>query len=304
MGKIQSRLKTKSLYIYISLILLFMPSCEVDMKNIVSIRISNNDFCSIRKTIESLKETSDSTFYNIIIPNGTYYEIDIRSNENITLIGEHRDSVIIICNGDTTLSPPENYTYDWGNAPINQMDQTKIHCFWVTTNFYAKNLTIVTKRGKYCVHQDGPGEYISTFENCKFIGNNLVNCIGIGSRCGQLQKYIDCDFDFQGYAIGWHNYNNQSCGSGLEVRNCNFSNDYLWLNELGSTQNDSIYLINCKSNSLGSILLRSLPGYYINIRNEIENDPLNIPYSIQVVIENTSVNILTENRPNSTFLNN
>lgn len=144
---------------------------------VVSKDTAQGNFTSIQEAVNSCKSYPDERI-TIFVKNGVYKEkIEINSwNTSITLLGENRDSTIII----------------WDDAAGNKKNGT----FWTYTlkvmgnDFRAENLTIENSAGEVgqavALHVEADRVVI---KNCKILGNqDTLFAAGENSR----QLYEDC----------------------------------------------------------------------------------------------------------------
>lgn len=281
----------------------------------------DGSFCQIRNAINNIQDASNSNRYKIIVKNGYYEEIDIKTKDYVDVVGESKERVILYCDGLSTKLAPTDYGWAelegrYDGVPINTIPKVYKHLFLHTSDSTVKNMTLISNQTKYVIHQDAAhNKYIAACENCNIIRkedyNNptqddkrIINLVGVGSEGGQYQIYRNCNFRMQvkgvtdevlfgGFAVYWHNWNNQKYPCGLTIENCNiFGCNIAYLAELGSEQDDIVNIINTAvDNDMFGIRYYLEKGYYKKNGAVVENAD-DIPYNIQLILKNTKVNYL------------
>ncbi len=265
------------------------------------VRAPNNNDYAIRNLVHSLKASAN--YYNryvIVVPKGTYFEMDIRTGDFIDIEGESAEECIIVLDGTSNKIAPTDLSIGTGGAAINTIDQKYKHIFWHVKSSQIRNLTLKVNDCKYAIHSDAPGEYNGGGNNLILIDNgNIVRLIGIGGWAGQKQSYKDCYFKNKPttQAIGWHNWNDQNAPASAEFINCKSDNYLINLTELGSGQADVVRLVNCTqvSSANGGI------GFYVEPQDSTA--PTDVPYNIKLVFEGKELPITHINRANYKVFN-
>jgi pectinesterase len=98
----------------------FLYNSVLEAKSFYNVIVSKDgtgDFLSIQKAIDAAPDSS-TTPYIIYINNGEYIEKLFIKKNFITLVGENRDSTIIVCS-ELRRNWRETHSDDWGAATIN-----------------------------------------------------------------------------------------------------------------------------------------------------------------------------------------
>ena len=244
----------------------------------ITVAHSGGDFTSVRDAVASITDANKSKKYKILIKNGTYDEIDIKTKDYVYIEGESRDGVVLKTNGMSTDNSPSNYNFHtdmYSNVAINSIPKAWKHLFVHVSNSTISNLTMVINNCKYVIHQDGwQNAYNAIVENCIIkriedyttnvddYDKSLQHLIGIGASAEQFQYYKNCEFHLElsnvpfdanldAVALLWHNWQWQNKPCGLIAENCNmFGCGIVSIWELGSEQKDNIRLNNCHTDSV------------------------------------------------------
>lgn len=240
----------------------------------------------IRAMIDSITDASEEKRYRIIVPKGEWHECDLQGKKYVEIIGEDIFDTVIYNDGlSTRLTPSDYSTPSESNKPLNQVPQPNKHIFYVTNDIVVKNLTIDARGNiKYCAHIDNNGFDNAVFK-CIFkrSAEEVNNCVGIGVHSGQVIDLSDSVFirnDNQP-GIFVHNSTAQEKGTELIVDNCFFQGcSYILVDELGSGQNDWIYMRNCDANID--------TNKFITVICEV--NPVGLPYNFRMNIVGTKVN--------------
>lgn len=221
-------MKTKKTYLSLLLfIIVACPSLLADEnKTIIVSKNGSGNFTSITDAINSIEKATKDNPVDIIIKAGEYFESPTTKNW-VNLIGEDKEKCIV-----TYTRKPEQPNH-------------KAHVMWATTNSLIKNLTLIGKDVKYCIHSDGGKGYILTVENCilkreyppKYRGNRAA--YGIGLRRKQNIIIKDCEM-YADRPIFMHNWNDQKASCSMTIENCKLygTEEAIYINCLGSKQKD------------------------------------------------------------------
>ena len=266
-----------------------------------------NSFNSIRGLINSITDASETNRYEIFVPNGYWFEVDIHPKKWVKILCES-EKAVIFCNATNTspvLTLPNDYQYiSERGKQIASADRMAIHSFFITEDTDIENGTIVTKRGKYAVHIDNGGFQNAKFKNVTFKGENCIVPVGIGIWGGQKLIFENCKFENggndQNYGVAIHNWNNQTKGSIADFENCFFDKCKLVkVDELGSNQNDVINLINCTSNLENAINIDAVSSdgtnsYWTDSSGQPTTNPLNVPYNFKINAIGTKIDNINQ----------
>ena len=263
----------------------------------IDVSVPNTANFAIRTLVESITDASYNKRYVVHVPNGNYFELDIRTKEYIDIVGQSKEGVIINLDGNSTVVAPNELSIGTGGVPINTIDNIYKHIFWAVKTAKVSNMTLNCTNAKYAIHQDALGDYESTFENIIINQGAIIRPVGIGSRYGQKQIYRNCYFNniSNNWAVGWHNWESQTGGSSLLLDNCISEYGMLIAEELGSGQDDYLTLTNCRSVQMNEFQIVSAvsAGY----------DPVATPYNINLVLDNTYMTVFQTTRPNYKIFN-
>ena len=247
---------------------------------------TGGDYTTIAGAIAACVSPSINNQFNIFIKNGTYNEINLLMRDYVHLEGESRDGVII--RGDGTLTPPTDVPAWTSKSGI-----------FLTVNCNVKNLTIHTNDAKYCIHADNVGIYTANFTNLRLIHHD--GCfLGTGLRANQNINFEDIICEYVGttgyrfdsatekiHGVLYHNIQNQTAPHKLSIKRMQCINCHILdVQDLGSSQIDTVELIDCKTNLLdGQLKIRSTAGYYIPPGDSVAvSDPLLVPYNVDLHI--------------------
>ena len=263
----------------------------------IDVSVPNTANFAIRTLVESITDASYNKRYVVHVPNGTYFELDIRTKEYIDIVGQSKEGVIINLDGNSTVVAPSYLSIGTGGVPINTIDDSYKHIFWAVKTSKVSNMTLNCTNAKYAIHQDGLGDYESVFENIIINQGSIIRPVGIGSRYGQKQIYRNCFFNniSNNWAVGWHNWESQTGGSSLLLDNCISEYGMLIAEELGSGQDDYLTLTNCRSVQMNEFQIVSAVS--------VGYDTGTTPYNINIVLDNTYMTVFQTTRPNYKIFN-
>jgi len=268
--------------------------------NRITVTRNANNYLSIRETIMNITDASEGNRYEVYVPAGLWYEVDIQTKEWVDIYIQ--PGAIVECDSNLTDAKfviPANYPYPSEiGKQWNTVDFSLLHTFWVLRNSNVYNQGIVSiKRGKYTIHIDSNSFDRFAFKGGVLRSRDALHAVGVGIWGGQNLD-IDCEVDSNSeYGIGIHNWNNQSKGTKINI-SCTFNGcDYLKLDELGSNQIDEINLNNCTTNakSGGSIRVSVVSAdgtnsYYKDGSGNTTNNPKDVPYNFRINAKGTVIN--------------
>ena len=260
-----------------------------------------DDFANVKRQIRTTKITvpntndyaigtilngiTDNSYYNryeIYVPNGQYFELDIVPKSYVDIIGESVDGVIITCDSSSTKNAPSWWTDRGtrevlGNVQINSVDLEShinaFHIFYFETCKYCKikNVTLNAVSLKYCAHLDYNAEYNAVFENVRMRSDHSVRCVGCGTAFSstieeekkQSIKLLKCSFNQIGestishfqqvgsahYAVGHHDYNNGYNSLSILIDSCLTNVGFIEVNMMGGLTQQEVIVKNCKTTS-------------------------------------------------------
>ncbi|MPS71853.1 MAG: hypothetical protein E2590_01735 [Chryseobacterium sp.] len=286
--------------------LLIVASCKSnDIEELVTITVVRNseDYNSIRNTIASIKDASESKQYVVFVPNGIYRETDIQGKKFVKIIGENKDETILICDPLGSManltSPSDYYFTEQANKRLSEIPHYQRHLFNLSDDIYAENITIYAKDCKYSIHLDDSRYRNVYFKNCWIKGESCNQVIGVGLHYGQDIRFDRCTIEGGvdlNTGIFVHNWYNQLAGNRIDLNDCDFENcTYMIIDELGSNQKDYINLLNCKTNVEKSLeLMVDQDGdgrtFWTNPVTGIkEADPTKVPYSFYINVKGTQI---------------
>lgn len=229
---------------------------------------STDNFAIRNKVKECQGKASYFDRYVVDIPDGEYFEMDINVPNFVTVRGESEKGVIIRLDGGSDIVAPSDLSIGTGGIPINQMNISYKHIFWLCANAIVENMTLEITKAKYAIHQDSDVQnYESKVRNVTLKDNgSCIKLVGLGLFGGQKAIYENCTFFTSSttpQAIVAHNWNDQKEPCELHVIGCIFSNDAVWAQELGSGMQDIFKISNCvcKVPYEGNVQYSKSPGY-------------------------------------------
>ena len=266
-----------------------------------------SSYNSIRELINSITDASETNRYEIFVPNGNWFEVDIRPKKWVKILCES-EKTIIFCNATDTsplLTLPNDYQYiSERGKQLASADRMAIHTLFITEDTDIENGTFITIRGKYAAHIDNSAFKNAKFKNVTFEGRNCITPVGIGIWSGQELSFENCKFKNGGndknYGVAIHNWNNQTKGTITNLSNCFFDNCKLVkVDELGSNQNDIINLINCNSNLENTIYVDAISSdgtnsFWKDANNQPTTNPLNVPYNFKINAIGTKIDNINQ----------
>ena len=255
---------------------------EIVTNKITAVR-NVNDFNSIRNIINSINDESEFNRYEIHVPNGSWFEVDLQGKKWVSIIGEDRDKTILYCDStllDAKYVAPSNFSYPSEiGKQLNAINPIYLHVFFNINNQNVSNVTISMTRGKYAIHSDNPTYTECNFNNCRIKENACNYPIGIGMFGGQKLNFNKCIIErsvalnnnYLGFLM--HNAYAQSEKSILNFLECKFINcGYGTIDELNSGQPDEVNVLNCTNNNLAQFMFIT----------EAAGSPSLVPYDIKL----------------------
>ena len=289
--------------------------------NYITITQNGTNYNLIRSAMAAITDASPSNQYIIIIPNGNYFECDIKGKKYVTLHGESKENTIIYCDGTSSNVTPSDYTVSAdANKALSSIDKSNKHIVNLQDDIIIENCTLQSNDVKYCIHCESSTWAKATVRDCIFIGTNNHSAIGMGLRGKQNIEFIRCKISVTGctnaaYAHNWDYLKTTDLGipirgGGVFVKfsGCKFSNasQYLFtVGEIGSFNDDKVVFENCKTDNPTIRVLVETTGnrtYHIKEDGSYETNPLLVPYDmhldmINCGVENT-IQFTNSNRPN------
>jgi len=183
-------------------------------------------FASVQEAVTAARNPTEKDPVDIVIKPGVYHGM-ATTRDWVNLVGEDRDKCALVYS-----RKPEEKTY-------------RTHVIWATTNSVIKNLTLVGKDVKYCIHSDGGRAFALRVENCVLRreypkGRRGYRAgFGVGLRADQHIIMRDCVVDAD-QPIYMHNWNDQrsSCSMTIEKSALNGKDYAISIYLLGSRQRD------------------------------------------------------------------
>ncbi|HRU04867.1 MAG TPA: pectinesterase family protein [Candidatus Brocadiia bacterium] len=184
-------------------------------------------FRSVQEAIDSVKDATRETPVDIVIKPGEYFGM-ATTKDWVNLVGEDRDKCVLV----------------YSRKPEEQAHRT--HVLWATTNTAIRNLTLIGKDVKYCIHSDGGRDYVLTVENCRLARQEMKGyraSFGIGLHANQHIILRGCVLE-PGQPIYIHNWNNQRAPCSMTIENCelNGQDEAICVAALGSGQRDFLVI--------------------------------------------------------------
>jgi len=193
-------------------------------------------FATVQAAVDSITDATADSPVEVVVKPGTYQGM-VRTKDWINVVGEDRDQCIL----SYTRKPDEK--------------QHLTHVIWATSNSTLKNLTLVGRDVKYCIHSDGGREYVLFVENCLlrreypegFRGSRAG--FGIGLRGGQHIVMHDCVVHAD-RPIYLHNWDGQRSACSMTLERCRLEGEEaIYVSLLGSGQRDCLVLHDCTLNA-------------------------------------------------------
>lgn len=295
--------------------------------NYVTLTRNAANFNSIREALDAITNASEMNRYVLVVPNGEYFECDIKGKKWVTIKGESKQGTIIYCDGTSDkLTPDDYYFSDYRGVALNTIPSSQKHIFYLREDVSLENITLRANDCKYTVHFEYNGWTNAKFVNCVFEGYNLLALLGFGLRGVQSCEIDYCTFkkiDGQNgvSAIYSHNWTwEQTTGKGMplysggakiHVKNCKYLNSgNIWsIGEIASMNTDKLILENCDisgATKTVSFFVEKSNGVPIakDINGNTITDPLDVPYCMQLMAIKSSGDLITvsqTDRPNYVF---
>lgn len=254
---------------------------------------NTDNYNSIKNTMEAITDNSFYNRYEIYVPNGNWFELDIRGKKYVKLVCESSLSVIY-CDATSTDAKyvvPIGYPYaSEVGKQIATVSSTLLHVIFVSNDLEMVGGTVKMIRGKYAAHIDASSFETVTFTNTRFVSEQSIHPVGTGIWAGQTFNFENCTFESYDseFGVAIHNQANQTKGTEVNLVNCNWVGcSYLKLDELGSNQRDIINLVNPSCDTIKSVLIAAVPSngtdsYWKDANGNTTNNPLNVPHCIEV----------------------
>ena len=203
-------------------------------------------FATVQAAVDSITDATADSPVDIVVKPGTYHGM-IRTKDWVNIVGEDRDRCILAY----TRKPDEK--------------QHLTHVIWATSNSTIKDLTLVGRDVKYCIHSDGGRAYVLFVENCLFRRKYPEGFrgsragFGIGLRGGQHIVMRDCTVHAD-RPIYMHNWDRQRSACSMTLERCRLEGkEAIYVSLLGSGQRDCLVLHDCVLNATKtSIIYRNL----------------------------------------------
>jgi hypothetical protein len=183
-------------------------------------------FKSIQAALDSVTDATRERPVEILVAPGNYFET-FTMKDWVNVSGTDRDRCVV--------------TYSRRPDEPNH----KAHVVWATSNSTIRNLTLVGRDVKYCVHSDGGQAYVLTIENCVFRREyppdlrTIRAGFGIGLRGDQHIVMRDCVLTTD-LGIYFHNTSDQPSSCSFTVERCDLRarDEAIMLWNFGSRQRD------------------------------------------------------------------
>lgn len=272
-------------------------------KQYIEITATRNatDFNSIREIVAGITDASENKVYIINVPNGRWFECDLNGKKNVIIRGQDKDKTIIYCDGLSTKVVPSDYSWGYSGQTLASIPRDRKHIVFMMNDLILQNITLEANDAKYCIHNDAPiSKMTLKCENVKLKAiANLNNTLGIGLYGGQSIEMKSCEFimpNANNHSIYFHNWNNQTKGCKLSVRDSFFNSNYVQFEELGSDYADIVELLNCASSKTSPNVLFGVANdgsdktFWTNPATGLkETDPTLVPYCIKLYSNGTQI---------------
>ena len=293
------------------------PKATINYVTVVQDGVNYN---LIRTLLASITDASSDNRYVVIIPNGSYFECDLKGKKYVTLHGESKENTIIYCDGTSSNVTPSNYTYaSDSNKALSSVIQDHKHIFHLSADLNIENCTLQSNDVKYCIHFEDSAWAKAVIKDCIFIATDNHSAVGFGLRWKQQAEFIRCEFRVTGCtnAVYTHNWDWQKTtdehipisGGGVLVKfdGCKFTNQgqyLLTIGEIGSFNDDKVAFVCCKTDNPSIRALVETTGnrtYHIKKDGTYETNPLLVPYCMHLDMINCgvdgSITFSLNNRP-------
>lgn len=294
---------------------------NVPKKNYITVTPDGTNYNIIRTLLSTITDAAEDNQYVIIIPNGSYFECDLKGKKYVTLHGESKENTIIYCDGTSSNVTPSDYTIAAdANKPLSSINKNNKHIFHLAEDLTIENCTLQSNDVKYCIHFENSAWAKAIIKDCIFIATNNHSAVGFGLRWAQHAEFHRCEFRVTGCtnAVYTHNWDWQKTtaehipisGGGVLVKFecCKFANmgQYLLtIGEIGSFNDDKVVFVSCKTNNPSVQALVETTGnrtYHIKRNGSYETNPLLVPYDMHLDMINcgveNSITFTLSNRPN------
>lgn len=274
----------------------------------VSVVQDGTNYNLIRTLLSSITDASADNQYVVIIPNGNYFECDLKGKKYVTLHGESKEHTIIYCDGTSSNVTPSDYTFaEDANKPLSSVSKDHKHIFHLSADLTIENCTLQSNDVKYCIHFEDSAWAKAIIKDCIFIATNNHSAVGFGMRWKQQAEFARCEFRVTGcaYAVYVHNWDWEKTteqkipisGGGVLVKfsGCKFSNlgqIFLTIGEIGSFNDDKVVFVCCKTDNPVVRALVETNGnrtYHKKKDGTYETNPLLVPYCMHLDMINCGV---------------
>lgn len=277
--------------------------------NKITLTRNANDYNSLRDVIKNITDATEWNQYEIYVPNGVYFEVDLQGKKFVKVFGEDINKTILLTdatNTDPKYILPNDYVFPSERGKqIAAAQQHLVHTVFAVNDSHYENLTLKAIKSKYPCHLDNNSYQRAYFNRVKFVDIDCNFTIGIGVWSGQSLEFYNCISEreaanVQKMSVFIHNWNNQAKPCKVHFENTEFINGgYALLDELGSGHIDEINFINCINNSNKTFNLmvdRMSTGttYWTNPETgQKEPNPQNVPYCLFLNSAGTDVEGIT-----------
>ncbi len=187
-------------------------------------------YASIQAAIDSVTDATEENPVEIVVHPGRYFEM-VTTKDWVNIVGTDRDACIV--------------TYD--RKPAEPQHRT--HVVWATSSSAIRNLTLVGRDVKYCIHSDGGRDYVLTVENCVLLrecpkdARGLCAAFGVGLRGGQHIVVRNSRFEAD-VSLFLHNWDKQEASCSFTARDSILGGreESIIVHTLGSGQRDYLVL--------------------------------------------------------------
>ncbi len=208
-----------------------VPALHAAERTLVVSRDGTGAFASIGAALDSVTNASPENPVTILIKAGTYEEM-LTTKDWVNLVGEDRERCIV--------------TYS--RKPGEEAART--HVIWATSTSTIKNLTLIGKDVKYCVHSDRGGPYTLTLENCILrrihAEGDYPSAFGIGLWAGQHIIARNCVLEAR-EPVYMHNSKGQESSCSMTLEKCTLKGQTtaMLIVDMNSMQRDFIVVHDC-----------------------------------------------------------
>lgn len=216
-------------------VLLALAACgpvgQAAGRTVVVAKDGSGAFTSIHAALASIVDASPENRVTVVIKPGVYEET-LTTKDWVDLVGEDRDRCVV----------------SWSRRPDEEV--TRAHVIWATSTSVIKNLTLLGKDVKYCIHSDRAGPYTLTVENCVLRrippANDYLSALGIGLWAGQNLVVRDSVLE-AAEPVYMHNSKGQESSCSLTLEKCTLKgrSTAMLLAAMDSGQRDFVVVHDC-----------------------------------------------------------